>query len=107
MKKVVLRDARDEDGRRFLDASFDESGDLVIEGHDLGPGVEKALGPRLTEYEWIWKVRKADLPLLQRALGGDPLSELEKQFSGERAAGLYAFLEDNKVPFDPWSRIGD
>ena len=46
---------------------------------------------------------------LLRALGAssDPLSALEEQFSGDRAAGLKAFLEEHDVPHEVWSRVGD
>jgi len=53
-KRVVLRNTRDADGTRYLEASINAEGDLVIEGQDLGPGVEEIFGIR--EYEWAWTI---------------------------------------------------
>lgn len=107
MKQVVLRQSRDEDGSRYLAATLDGAGDLRIEGQDLGDGVERIFGMR--EYEWVWTVRAADLPALRAALDGraDLLAALQHRFSGEQAAGLKAFLDENEVPHESWSRVGD
>ena len=53
--RVVLRDVRDERGTRYLAAQRREDGGIVIEGHDLGRGVE-VFGPGLSEYEWFWTI---------------------------------------------------
>lgn len=105
--KTVLRRMRDEGGTRYLGAYVDEKGDLIIEGQDLGPAVERILGVR--EYEWVWTVKRDQLPLLARELGGvsDLLKALEQRFSGDAAAGLHDFLREKKIPFDFWSRRGD
>jgi hypothetical protein len=104
---VILRHIRDADGLRHLEASLNAAGDLVIEGQDLGDGVERALGVR--EYEWTWTVRAAHLPDLSRALGmtGDVLAALATRFSGENAAELGSFLQSERIPHERWSRLGD
>jgi hypothetical protein len=38
--------------------------------------------------------------------GDDVLSALAARFSDDAAAELYAFLNDHKIPYDSWSRIG-
>ena len=68
---VVLREERSREGSRHLAASVTKAGDLNIKGHDLGPGVEKAFGEGLTEYEWTITVRKDHVPNLIAALGGN------------------------------------
>ncbi len=104
---IVLRHQRDGDGLRHLEAILEEDGDLVIEGQDLGRGVEEFFGSR--EYEWTWTIRAAHLPDLMRALAiqADPLAALEERFSGDRAGELKAFLDDQSIPREIWSRLGD
>lgn len=105
--KVVLRNSRDAGGTRYLAAVRQPGGDILIDGQDIGPAVEDALGVR--EYEWKWTIRAKDVPSLAQALGnpGDVLEALGERFSGNAAAGLYSFLEDSKVPFEKWTRRGD
>lgn len=106
-KTVVLRRCVDGDGTRYLEATFNDSGDLVIEGQDLGQGVEQVFGPGIREYEWIWTIRRGDLPKLKALLGGDLLAGLKKDYSGSGAAKLHTFLTDSKVPFEAYSRVGE
>ena len=61
----MLRDVRDDQGTQHLQAKLTREGDLVIEGQDLGAGVQRALG--VYEYEWVWTIQAADVPLLNRA----------------------------------------
>lgn len=110
-RHVVLRAERDEDGVRHLGARLTAGGDLVVEGQDVGPGVERFFGEGTTEYEWTHTVRAADLPALVAALDGDPgddvLTLLERRCSGDDAAELSRLLgPDGPVPADRWSRIG-
>lgn len=107
MDTIVLRDTKDEGGRRYLGASIDENGDLVITGQDLGPGVEEAFGPGIREYEWVWTVKKGELPKLAAALGGDVMTCLARDYSGARAADLYELLDGLGIDFRTFSRHGD
>lgn len=104
---VILRNQRDEYGLRYLDATLNEDGDIVIEGQDLGKGVEEAFG--CSEYEWTWIIKSENVHLLKDALGGkeDVLDTLEKEYSDINASKLYEFLENNKIPIEGYSRIGD
>ena len=96
-KKVILREERKSGDSRFLGAEIKDNGDLVFEGQDSGTGVEKAYG--CTEYEWYWTVKASDIPKLQKAIGdeGKILTLLQQNFSNEKAAGLYKFMQDNNV----------
>ena len=105
---VVLRDVKDADGSRLLQASLTSGGDIVIEGRDYGPGVEQVFGVR--EYEWVWTIPAASVGDLLRVLpapAGDVLAAFRDRFSGERAADLGTFLESNGIPTERWSRLGD
>jgi hypothetical protein len=106
-KSVVLRNVRDAQGTRHLQATLTGEGDLVIEGQDLGDGVEQIFGVR--EYEWIWTIRARDLPSLLDAMGGSSnvLATLRERFSGDNAAELKSFLDSHDVPHEVWSRMGD
>ncbi len=104
---VVLREVEDVDGSRLLTAALTSKGDLVIEGRDYGPGVERVFGVR--EYEWVWTIPAASVGALHHALlaTGDVLSALRDRFSRENAADLGTFLESNGIPTERWSRLGD
>ena len=102
-KTIVLRDTRS----RYLEASINAKGDLVIEGQDLGSEVEALFG--FSEYEWAWTISARDCNKLFDALGAgsDLLTALSKSFSGNRASGLQSFLESEGIEFEAWGRIGD
>ena len=106
-RRVVLRDVEDDQGTQHLEAKVKGKGDLVIEGQDLGAGVQRTLG--FDEYEWVWTIRARDVPSLSAALGtpSDLLAALRERFSGDRAAELGSFLESNDIPYERWSRMGD
>jgi len=105
--RAVLRDERTEGDVRYLSATYSTEGNLVIEGQDIGDGVEAAFGCR--EYEWTWTIARADLPKLLAALHAESslLNALEVRFRGPAAAQLGSFLKENNVPYESWSRIGD
>ena len=104
---VVLRQIKDADGSRLLEASVTANGDVLIEGHDFGDGVERVFGVR--EYEWAWTIPSASIPSLLHALGAtdNVLFALKEQFSGDNATLLSSFLEANEIPTERWSRLGD
>ena len=104
---VVLRDVKDPDGSRLLEATLTSEGDLVIEGWDFGAGVERIFGVR--EYEWVWTIPAASVGPLLHALQatGDVLSALKDRFSAENASELGVFLESHGIATDRWSRLGD
>jgi len=111
LRTVTLRRSEDRDGTRYLGASMVGEGDIRIDGQDLGPGVTAWFGEGITEYEWTWTIRAAAIPRLLTALGepadADPLAALARRFSGDRAADLKSFLDDNEIEHDAWSRVGD
>ena len=106
---VTLRDTRDEGGSRHLGTRLKDDGALLIEGQDLGPGVESFFVLVLTEYEWALIIRPPGVMTLKLALACDDgvLAALRDRFSGDAAVDLQPFLDDNGVPYEPWSRVGD
>ena len=105
--RAILRDERSEGDLRYMAATYSSEGSLVIEGQDLGNAVEAAFGCR--EYEWTWTIARTDLPKLVAALDtrSDLVAALEKRFEGPAAAGLSAFLQEHRIPYESWSRTGD
>jgi hypothetical protein len=88
VRKVVLREERSGDDYRYLGARLTEAGALLIEGQDLGPGVEGHFGAGMFEYEWSWTIEGGALARLRTVLGTeDVLSGLGARFSGAAASG--------------------
>ncbi len=71
-RRVTLREDVWGPDRRHLWAVVTASGDLVIEGQDLGPEVERLFGEGKIEYEWTVRVRAPDVPGAVVALSGAP-----------------------------------
>ncbi len=104
---VVLRSERDGRDSRHLSAYIDESGDLHIDGQDLGPGTAPMSGDG--EYEWFQTVRAEYLPRLLEVLGADPdadvLTFLQDNFAGAASRRLEPLIRASDVPmeFGSWS----
>ena len=104
----MLREERLGEDYRYLRARLTEAGALVIEGQDLGPGVEQHFGAGLFEYEWSWTIEGDALGRLRTALGTDDvLAGLGARFSGAAASRLSAFLTEQELGAQFWSRVGD
>ena len=108
-QSVVLRHTKDALGSRYLQATLRGNGNVVIEGQDLGKGVEDVFGEGLTEYEFAMTIQAADIPGLLKALEaqGDVLSALQHQFKSHTSTEPGTFLNTHNVPYEFWSRLGD
>jgi len=110
-RTITLRETRDEEGTRYLGARIMSTGDLVIEGQDLGSGVTKFFGQGITEYEYAWTIPREDVHLLLKALGGakthDILGVLKEQFSKEPALEVSGLLKEHHIKYEFWFRHGD
>ena len=101
-RTVTLRDEQDGQDSRHLCAWFDESGNLHIDGQDLGPAT--AIVSDDGEYEWFETILAEHLPRLLSLLGADPrddiLDLLEQKWSGPRSYELERLLRDSDFPMD-------
>jgi hypothetical protein len=85
---------------RYREVSFNESGDLVWYGHDLGPAVG-ALMPGANEYEFWRTIREPHVAKLAAAMGvsREELPALiESRFASD--IGLDAFAKAHDIPTD-------
>jgi len=108
-RSVALMRYQDEGGLRSLDATVLANGDLLIEGQDLGPGVEAVFGEGLREYEYALTVEAADVPALLVALGEetDLLGALADVYKDPTAHGPASLLGAHGIPYTLWTRVGD
>lgn len=108
---VTLREQRDADGFRRLSADRRPDGGIMIDGHDLGPGVERIFGSGLTEYEWAWVIDPGAIPSVIAALGGgegdDPLRLLAAWYVAHGGVDPGSHLREAGVPIEFWNRVGD
>ena len=100
MDRVTLRDEVVGPDRRYLGASLNKAGGLVIEGQDLGPAAA-AVSPD-GEYEWWTTINAEDFPqlwaLLDAPTGSDILQVLAENWTGERSYELERRLRDSDIP---------
>ena len=108
-KSVTLRRVRSSGDSRTLTATLRPDGSLLIEGQDIGEGVEAAFGSGNWEYEWALTLQANAVAQFVSTCGGgkDVLAILSAQFSDAAAAGLQPFLDKHDIPYEFWSRVGD
>ena len=70
VRRVVLRDVRDDLGSQSEVAVVEDDGTLRVLGHDQGARVSVFFGPGITSYEWAYVVPAGRVPNLVEALGG-------------------------------------
>ncbi len=107
VRRVVLRDLRDDRGSQYEVAQVEDDGTLRVTGHDRGQAVSDFFGDDITSYEWVYVVRPdrvgALLTLLKAQDGDDLLTALAAYY--ERAGGrIRALLKhpDVAAEFDTW-----
>lgn len=104
---LVMARRTDADGSVWRAVHLTGDGRLVVEGHDLGPGVERILGCR--EYEFRRTLTATQSATLRDLLGltgdADLLAAVERRFAATHE--LERFLVDHGIPGAFWSRRGD
>ena len=98
LKEVVLVEERSGADSRTIWASLAENGDLVISGHDIGPGVERVFGS--DEYEFAHTIPfDYVLPFL-KILGATKVTDVLtalRVFSGPRYEEITNALETAQI----------
>ncbi len=92
--RVTLRSERTPDGEvSLLEAYIDDSGDLVLEGYDLGETVKEVWGD--ADYEYWRRVKREHLPAVLLLL-------LQERFT--RDSDFHAWLAARGIPdeFSSW-----
>jgi hypothetical protein len=107
VRRVVLRDIRDDGGTRLETAQIEDDGTLRIIGHDTGPRVTEFFGTAITSYEWVYVVAPARVDALLRLLGGtegdDVLAALAAYYQ-QHGGQLSELMRSPEVAadFDNW-----
>lgn len=109
---LTLEQTDDDRGFSVRRVLFADDGGLTIEGHDLGPGVERFFGEGNTEYEFTRTVTPAGVARLREALALDPeadlAEELRRRFAHPGGSPeLERTLQDHGIETTFWSRVGD
>jgi hypothetical protein len=102
MERIVqLLNRMNGDTHLHLWARINDAGDFSIEGQDLGSMDESGDS---SEYEWILKVDKSDVPSLVVLLGGTPeqhvLDIIEKDWAPKEGSGLERLVRESGIPFN-------
>jgi hypothetical protein len=100
MRTVSLRTEQDGRDHRYLRATLNTQGALVIEGRDLGPKTASVSNDG--EYEWSRTILRKHIPrlliLLDEPAGADILGTLERHWSGPRSYELESRIRDSDIP---------
>jgi hypothetical protein len=104
MRTVSLRAEHDGRNDRYLSATLNAEGGLVIEGHDRGP--QTALVSSDGEYEWSRTILREHIPqlliLLDEKTDADILSTLERHWTGPNSYELERRINDSDIPSALW-----
>ena len=96
---VSLRAEHEGNDHRYLTARLGHSGDLLIEGQDLGPATAPVSSDE--EYEWVQVVPAARIPELLHVLGAaadvDVLDELAARWTGPGSYELERLLRESEL----------
>jgi hypothetical protein len=103
---LVLTHVRDADGTMWRAVHLTADGRLLIEGHDLGAGVEKIFGTREYEFERSLSVEETSrLGELLEVAVPEILGAVERRFGSTHL--LEEYLEEHDIAGELWSRTGD
>lgn len=106
-RRLVMTDVEDARGTMWRAVTLTDDGCLLIQGHDLGAGVEQIFESR--EYEFERRISAAEVLALRRLLDvagdGDLLTAIERRFKSSH--DLETFVVRHGLEGEFWSRIGD
>ena len=108
MDKVVLYSFKNDDIKVIIEAYFDEFGNLIVEGYDIGKTVEEFFGD--SDYEYSSTVPSAEVEKLYALLGIPSgaknilLNYLQSHFNTNSCySELRDFLEKNNIKHEGFS----
>lgn len=105
MRTVSLRAEQDGRDHRYLRATLNTHGDLVIEGQDLGPKTASVSSDG--EYEWSRTILREHIPqlliLLDEPASADILSTLERHWTGPKSYELESRISESDIPSALWT----
>ena len=106
--EVNLRKEHHGPDHRYLSASLNIDGSLLIEGQDLGPST--AIVSSDGEYEWARTILPEHFPallaLLDAPANADILDVLEKHWTGQRSYELERRIRESDIPSNLWTYGG-
>ena len=104
---LILADVSNEDGTVWRAVHLTGSDELVIEGHDIGPGVASTFG--CSEYEFHRALSTPETAVLRRLLGITPDADLLATVGDHfgSTSDLENFLKEHDIEGAFWNRIGD
>jgi hypothetical protein len=104
---VVIRNTRDAGGISSLRARLNDSKDLIIEGQEIGNNVSNIWGTGINEYEWSYTIKRTDISLLTRALGGQDSDKVLKviadKCTGKDALDIETVIRECSIPHEFWN----
>lgn len=106
-RTIVMLNQRDEDGLMLRVIGLDPKGQLIVSGHDIGPGVERFFGMEQYEFERTYSAAETlQVCELLAVPDVDQLLEaIQQRFASTRE--LEAHLAEHGLEGDFWSRVGD
>jgi len=107
VRRVLLRDLRDDRGTQLEFAQLEVDGTLRVVGRDTGPAVTDLFGDGITSYEWIYTIipdKVADLMHLLGAHGNDDVLAALASYYEQTGGQLSILLKrpDIAADFTTW-----
>src|SRR5258705_8676217 len=100
VRRIVLRDVRNENWTQYEEAVVETDGTVRITGADSGPALSAIFGPGITSYDWVYVIAPDRVPDLAAALGGAATDDVLLLLAAyyERVNGkLYGLLQGPTV----------
>jgi len=107
MDKIILYHLERPDIKISMTMYFDDTGQLIFDGHDIGKSVDEFMGD--SDYEYGYIIKPIEVEKLYLLLGvpisnkGLLLAEIKKRFEGNYAYSKFGnFMQDNNIDFDAY-----
>lgn len=108
MKKIILYEETRPDIKISMELYFNEQGQLIFDGYDIGKTVEEWHGD--SDYEYSYTIEETEVakiyPILEVEHGNQAslLLEIKNRFGGNKAYSQFGdFLRKHKIDFTSFS----